>query len=93
MKGFKFYGLLDFYPNRYKIKEAYDKLTLDEKILCKKEVYSLCFEKEYAKDLIWEFLNGWTESQFDLGKEWRIKKKKLEQRIKKELEESEQAIL
>lgn len=76
-----FYGLLDFFPNRKKIKAEFDKLTLDEKILYKKKVYSLCFEREYAKDLIWEYLNGWGESQFDLGKEWRIKKKKAEKRM------------
>ena len=84
MKGLSFYGVLDFFPNRVKIKEEFDKLTLDEKILYKKEVYSLCFEKEYVKDLIWEYLNGWEESQFNLGKEWRLKKTKMEQRKKDE---------
>ena len=71
-----FYGLLDFFPNRIKIKEEFDKLTLDEKILYKKEVYSICFEREYTKDLIWEYLNDWEYSQFDLGKEYRIKKER-----------------
>lgn len=71
-----FYGILDFFPNRKSIKEEFDKLTLDEKILYKKEVYSLCFEREYTKDLIWEYLNGWTESQFDLAREYRIKNNK-----------------
>lgn len=84
MKGLCFYGVLDFFPNRVRIKEEFDKLTTDEKILYKKEVYSLCFEKEHVKDLIWEYLNGWEESQFDLGKEWRLKKTKMEQRKKDE---------
>lgn len=80
----KFYGLLDFFPNREKIKEEYDKLTLDEIIAYKKEVYSICFEREYIKDLIWEYLNGYEETQLDLAKEWRIKKNKMEQRLKNE---------
>lgn len=84
MSIIKFYGLLDFFPNREKIKEEYDKLTLDEKILYKKEVYSICFEREYIKDLIWEYLNGYEETQLDLAKEWRIKKNKMEQRKKDE---------
>ena len=80
----KFYGLLDFFPNREKIKEEYDKLTLDEIIAYKKEVYSICFEREYIKDLIWEYLNGYEETQFNLAKEWTIKKSKMEQRLKNE---------
>ena len=60
-----------------KIKEDYDKLTLDEIIIYKKLVYSICFEREYTKDLIWEYLNDWHESEFDLGKEYRIKKEKM----------------
>lgn len=80
----RFYGLLDFYPNRKSIKEEFDKLTVDERILFKKEVYSLCFEREYTKDLIWEYLNGWEEGQFDLAKEFRNKKSKMKQRMKYE---------
>ena len=80
----KFYGLLDFFPNRENIKEEYDKLTLDEVIAYKKEVYSICFEREYIKDLIWEYLNGYEETQFNLAKEWEIKKNKMEQRLKDE---------
>lgn len=82
MKGIGFYGVLDFFPNRVKIKEEYEKLTLDEKILYKKEVYSICFEREYVKDLIWEYLNGWEESRPNLEKEWRIKKDRTEQKYK-----------
>lgn len=80
----RFYGLLDFFPNRKEIKEEFDKLTIAEKRLYKKEVYSLCFEKEYVKDLIWEYLNDWEESLFNLGKEWRIKKYKVQKRMELE---------
>lgn len=76
----RFYGLLDFYPKRKEIKEEFEKLTLNEKILYKKEVYSLCFEREYTKDLIWEYLNNWQESQFDLAKEHRLKKQRIAKR-------------
>lgn len=92
MKGLSFYGVLDFFPNRVKIKEEYDKLTVDEKILYKKQVYSICFEKEYVKDLIWEYLNGWEESQFNLGKEWRLKKTKMEQRMKYESNNTDEVV-
>ena len=84
MRGLKFYGLLDFFPNRKEIKQEFDKLTIDEIILYKKQVYSICFETEYVKDLIWEYLNGWEESQFNLGKEWREKKMKMERNKKNE---------
>lgn len=80
----RFYGLLDFFPNRVEIKKEYEKLSIDEKILFKKEVYSICFEREYTKDLIWEYLNGWGEGQFDLAKEYRQKKNKMKQRMKYE---------
>ncbi len=72
----RFYSLLDFYPNKERIKEEYVKLTTKEKILYKKEVYSLCFEREYVKDLIWEYLNNWEESYVNLVKEYNNKRKK-----------------
>lgn len=81
MKGsLRFYSILDFYPRKEKIKEEYDKLSIEEKQLYKKEVYSMCFEREYVKDLIWEYLNNWEESRLNLDKEWKIKKKKTEQK-------------
>ena len=80
----KFYSLLDFYPNRKELKEQYEVLSLDDKILYKKEVYSICFEREYTKDLIWEYLNGWDEGQFELAKEFRKKKNKMKQRTQYE---------
>lgn len=83
-KGLRFYGLLDFFPNKEKIKEEYDKLTLDEVIAYKKEVYSICFEREYIKDLIWEYLNEWEESQDNLEREWKTKRDKMIQRLRDE---------
>lgn len=77
----KFYGLLDFFPNRIEIKKEFDKLTISEKRIYKKEVYSICFEREYIKDLIWEYLNDWEYSLPDLAKEWRIKSNKQKQRM------------
>lgn len=76
----RFYGLLDFFPNRKEIKEEFDNLTITEKRIYKKEVYSLCFEREYVKDLIWEYLNDWEYSLPDLAKEFRIKKNKVNKR-------------
>lgn len=80
MENMKFYGLLDFFPRKEEIKNNYDMLTLDEKINYKLYVYSIPFEEEYIKDLIWEFLNGWKESMFDLSRKYRIKKQKNDKR-------------
>ena len=80
----KFYSMLDFYPKREIIKKEYEKLTQKEKSIFKKEVYSICFEREYVKDLIWEYLNNWEESMPKLEKEWKNKKEKMEQKIKNE---------
>lgn len=52
-----FYSIVDFYMNKEEIKEKYILMTDDEKRQVKKDVYSLCFENEYAKDCIWEYLN------------------------------------
>ena len=71
----KFNSILDFYPKKEKIKLEYNKLTLKEKQIYKKEVYSICFEKEYVKDLIWEYLNNWEESYEKLEKEYYKKKR------------------
>lgn len=77
MKGIlRFYSILDFFPRREKIKKAYESLNKDDKLLYKKEVYSLCFEREGVKDLIWEYLNNWEESYNNLEKEYWKKKNK-----------------
>lgn len=82
-KNMIFYSLLDFYPKKETIKQEFELLSLDDKIIYKMYVYSIPFEDEYIKDLIWEFLNGWKESLFELSKKYRIKKKRNEQRQKK----------
>ena len=83
MKGLRFYGLLDFYPRKEEIKEQFEELTIDERILFKKEVYSLCFEKEHVKDLIWEYLNDYDENGIDLAREFRLKRDKVQKNIVK----------
>lgn len=82
MRGIKFYSLLDFYPRKERIKNLFEEMKLDDRILFKKEVYSLCFEKEHVKDLIWEYLNNFTESKEELDRQYNIKKNKVEQRQK-----------
>lgn len=75
-KRLVFYSILDFYPNRNKIKMIYKSLSLNDKKLYKNYVYSICFEKEYVKDLIWEYLNDWEESYMKLIDEYIIKRRK-----------------
>lgn len=89
MENMKFYGLLDFYPRKEEIKNNYDMLTIDEIIQYKMYVYSLPFEEEYIKDLMWEYLNGWREAIFDLAKHYRRKKELNEKRMKKYREEAQ----
>lgn len=52
-----FYGIKDFYINRWVYKSYY--MTLNENQIreYKRYVYSISFENEYVKDLIWEYLN------------------------------------
>ena len=75
-KKLVFFGILDFFPRRDEIKEIYDTLSLREKKIYKMYVYSICFEKEYVKDLIWEYLNEWEESYFKLIDEYMLKRRK-----------------
>lgn len=72
----KFYSILEFYPKRYKIREIYESKSLEEKRIYKMYVYSLCFEREFIKDLIWEFINSWNEAEEKLDKEYKKKKEK-----------------
>lgn len=81
-KSLVFYSLLDFYPKKEQIKVCFDLMTLDERINYKMYVYSIPFEEEYIKDLIWEYLNDWKESIFDLARHYRIKKQKNDRRQK-----------
>lgn len=87
MKNMEFYGLLDFYPRKEEIKNNYDLLTVDERIQYKMYVYSIPFEEEYIKDLMWEYLNDWQEAIFDLARRYRLKKElndKRQQRYREE---------
>lgn len=88
-KELTFNNFLDFYNSKENIKEIYDTLTLEEKQIYKMYVYSLCFEDDYNKDLIWEYLNDWEENKFDLGKVYREKKTKLEKRKKTQIKDEE----
>lgn len=77
-KELVFYSILDFYPKRKEIRTIYKSLSLEDRKLYKHYVYSICFEKEYVKDLIWEYLNDWEESYMKLIDEYIIKRKKQE---------------
>lgn len=71
-----FYSLLDFYTKKDEIKKIYKSLSLDDIKAYKKYVYSTCFEREYVKDLIWEYLNDWEESYDKLAREYTLKRRK-----------------
>ena len=75
-KRLVFYSILDFFPKKDEIKEIYNTLSLNDKKIFKMYVYSICFEKEYVKDLIWEYLNDWEESYLKLIDEYMIKRRK-----------------
>lgn len=76
-----FYSILDFFPKRNQIRVIYKSLSLNDKKTYKKYVYSICFEREYVKDLIWEFLNDWEESYEKLMQEYSLKRRKLKNDI------------
>lgn len=82
-----FYSLIDFYPKREIIKDNFDLLSLDDKIMYKMYVYSLPFMDDNTKDLIWEYINGWEEGKFDLAKKYREAKKKYDKRKESEMKE------
>ena len=86
----EFYGLLDFFPNKDKIKDVFDSLNKEEQRVYKMYVYSLPFMEEGTKDLIWEYLNGWGECIFDLSKQYRILKTKVEKRKKIESQNNDE---
>ena len=81
-KELVFYSILDFFPRRFEIKEVYDNLSIEDKKKYKMYVYSICFEREYVKDLIWEYLNEWEESYEKFIQEYSIKRRKLDASIK-----------
>lgn len=53
-----FYGIKDFYENRILHKTKYMIMTTKQKKMYKRFVYSISFENEYIKDVIWEYLNN-----------------------------------
>lgn len=85
----KIYSILDFYENRHLIKQQYDLLTEQDKRFYKMYIYSMPFEDDKNKDLMWEFLNDWKESVFELGNKYRITKQKNIRRYQKYQKERE----
>lgn len=79
-KGFVFYGLVDFFENKENIKTTYEEMEISDKEIYKMYVYALPWMDDNIKDLIWEYINGYEESIFDLSKEYRKAKTKLEKR-------------
>lgn len=66
-KDIQFYSFKDFFENKDYIKKRYELLSTKERRIYKMYVYSTCFETEFAKDLIWEFLNNPDSNYVDLG--------------------------
>lgn len=56
-KRANFYSIIDFFKNRERIKKEYKNMSIDEKEIYKLYVYSICFENDFTKDCIWEYLN------------------------------------
>lgn len=77
-----FYSFMDFFYKKEQIKDEYLKMSVEERKIYKMYVYSTCFENEHSKDLIWEYLNGSTESLLELCREYGIRLRKLEKRQK-----------
>ena len=76
----RFYNLLQFYNNKEYFRLVFSGMNSDDKKIYKMYVYSLPFMEDNIKDLIWDYLNGYEESKFDLAKEYRKAKNKLEKR-------------
>ncbi len=58
-KDLQFYSFIDFFEKKDKIKAKYKTLkNMKEIRIYKMYVYSMCFETENTKDMIWEFLNS-----------------------------------
>lgn len=63
-----FYGIKDFYLKKIIIKTKYLFMNEKEKRNYKRFVYSISFENEYVKDVIWEYLNDEENSNEVLDK-------------------------
>lgn len=74
----QFLSFNDFFDKRIKLKEEYEKLTLEEIQLYKMYVYSTSFETEYGCDLMWEYLNSGDDfiTQAELNREWGIRQRR-----------------
>ena len=57
-KDLQFYTFNDFFKKKEKIKEKYQTLGIRDIKIYKLYVYSLCWENEHTKDIIWEYLNN-----------------------------------
>lgn len=71
-----FYGFKDFFKNKELIKYKYSKMTLEEKRHYKRYVYSTSFETEFARDLMWNYLNDGEKSQYNLYSEYISRERK-----------------
>lgn len=71
-----FYGFKDFFKNKELIKYKYSKMTLEEKRNYKRYVYSTSFETEFARDLMWNYLNDGEKSQYNLYSEYISRERK-----------------
>ena len=75
-KNMMFYSFNDFFFKKNEIKEEYNLLSLREKRIYKLYVYSMSFENEFAKDLIWEFLNSVDYTELGIFQEWGRRQRK-----------------
>lgn len=53
-----FYGIRDFFENKELQQIKYMQMSEKQKKSFKRFVYSICWEKENVKDMIWEYLNN-----------------------------------
>lgn len=81
----RFYGIKDFYDNKELHQIRYLLMTEKQKKAYKRFVYSISFENEYVKDVIWEYLNDDIKSKEKLTELYmnRTIKKKKRKRKKK----------
>jgi len=66
----RFYGIRDFYENKELHQIKYMLMNKKQKKAYKRFVYSISFEKEKVKDMIWEYLNNDDESKERLTNEY-----------------------
>lgn len=54
----RFSNFSDFYNKRYLIKNEYENMVFNDKLIYKYYVYSRRYLKERVCDMIWEYLNS-----------------------------------